>query len=138
LYQGSVGLDEKLKYIGLRPSKTLEHENPLIREPDFAIHHFMTSGQIEVENSTETVKEKRDIVVEGLKKLTQTQKVDVTGVCVGFGDDHPTHFLVSFVHDGKLVNLKGHVADLDANHEIRPSEKMHQKPDLKVIDGGVA
>jgi len=138
VYDASVGEEQKIQYIGMRPTKTLENENPVIRELDFAMNHFMEVGEIEVENCKETVKEKRDVVVEGLKKLTRTQKVDVTGVCVGFGDDVSTHFIVSFVHEGKLVSLKGYVADLETDYTPTTMDRIYPKPDLKVINGGIA
>jgi hypothetical protein len=114
LYKASAGQDKKLNYIGLRPTKLLNSSNSLLKEQDFLTHRFMENGQLETENSQVMVAEKRNVVVEGIKKITGT---DVTGCCVGFGDDLPSHFIVSFTHNGKLINLKGYVADLEVDHE---------------------
>ena len=133
LYRASVGEDEKLEYIGVRPTKSLHHENAVIREPDFAMNRFMQTGEIDVWDNLTGVKEKRDLIVDGLRNLTGNQEVDNMGVCVGFGEDEPTHFIVSFTHQGKLINLKGFVADLDTDYHATTMERYHPKPNLRVV-----
>ena len=77
-FKCEVGRDEEtleeLQYIGIAPMKKMQTSNTLIKEPAFSLFRQMESGNVRVENQTET-KDVRDEVVEGLQKLTGSQEV---------------------------------------------------------------
>ena len=113
MYEGSIDTEEgNTNYTGIENTKWVKSSNPIIKQPVFAMHQYMSFGKTKVEQDVSTVKEKRDLISSALTKLVGNEKVEIRGECVGYGEDIKTHFIVSFIHNGKLISLKGNVIDL--------------------------
>ena len=73
----------------------MQTSNTLIKEPAFSLFRQMESGNVRVENQTET-KDVRDEVVEGLQKLTGSQEVRLQEQSTGSWSGENSHFFISF------------------------------------------